>query len=246
MSVRVTVLSPDEQRLYQMAVRLRDEVIALGAEIQQRFLELGRRLALIQQFGLWETLGYASMDELLSDPDVNGGLHRRHLYRALRVARVYLPTAPDAAPLVAVEDVAAIGITKADLLAPVMAGATMAERAEWLAVARTQSVPMLRRALADDRRVMETPAYREAQVRERLATRLHALADELTGADEPGRVLRTVITVCQAAIERCDACQGWHVATEHITPPHWAALESPTGAGRPRIPARVNSLRVGA
>ena len=202
MSKAVTVLSPDEQRLYAMAVRLRDEVIALGAEIAQRFLELGRRLALIQQFGLWETLGYSSMDDLLSDPDVNGGLHRRHLYRALRVARVYLPTAPDAMPLVDVADVAAIGITKADLLAPVMAGATASERAEWLAVARSQSVPMLRRALADDRRVTATPAYQEAQARERLGARLHALADELTGADEPGRVLRTVITVCQSALDR--------------------------------------------
>lgn len=196
------VTQPD---LDALALQVHENVKALSAKLRNVVLALGAQLRLVQEFELWRVLGYASFEEYLADPDVSCGFGRRHLYRAIRVSRAFVPTLSyghDGAvvpePAYSVEQVAALGISKADLIAPIISdpATPQTERDEWFAKASTLSYRDLRVELTSP----PAPLVSTARARiDRVAAQLRALVDRLDLVDDPLDVLTQVIVAAAEA-----------------------------------------------
>lgn len=196
-----------------LAFRLHEDVRALVGTIRTAFLELGTRLRLINDFSLYRELGHETFESYLADPEVQCDLRRTEIYRLIRAARVFVPSVGQ--PPLPVEAVAALGITKADLLAPAVARADEDERAELLAVARSLSVRDLRSALrerasartrvsAGCQQSPDPDPEAEPDEIERTARRLRALVDRLM-LDPPGGILRQIEETARTARARLEA-----------------------------------------
>lgn len=217
--------APDRTALDRLEAVAREQharILELAGEIRTRFLELGARLAVVAAQRLWQPLGYASFDEYLADPEVSGDLSARELWRAVRVARIYFPglAGPEALPPVTVlgsadspvtvGDVQVMGITKAEMIAPVLLtpGISAAERAEWVARAKATS----RRDLDKAIRERADPRVAALTVRrawcESTAERVMRLAGNLERAADDRAValaldsLATAVTAARAEWER--------------------------------------------
>ncbi len=215
----ITASEAAEAELAALAHRADAEVRARAARIRTEFVAYGAWLRVVYDNALFRPLGYETWESYLADPEVNAGLHRRHLYRMVRIARAYLPDGapePDAdvpseahRPLVAdgllsLADVAAMGVIKADLVAGVISDrrATPEERAEWAAKARSLTVGDLRTELRAARTGQEEPQPDpEVETAAWLGRRLRALADRLD-LDPLAAVVAALTALATEARER--------------------------------------------
>lgn len=212
------VITADEAELAALAYRADAEVRARAARIRSEFVAYGAWLRVVYENALFRPLGYETWESYLADPEVNAGLHRRHLYRMVRIARAYHPGgAPELAPApdepseaqmdstdvpLTLADVAAMGVIKADMVAGVISDprTTPEERAEWAAKARSLTVGDLRTELRAARMGREEPQLDlEVETAAWLGRRLRVLADRLDLDSLPAVVAALTALATEAA-----------------------------------------------
>lgn len=164
-------------------------VVTLRTEFEQKGFELGQALARIQRERLYELLGHDTFESYLADPEVS--VSRRHAYRLITVARAYVPSMA--------HEVAAMGVAKAEMVAPLVRDAADEFEAQgWIDQAIHQSTSDLRQTVREAR---GEAAIADEALRE-LASAIGGLAAKLPYADKPADVLDTIAEKCMTGIAR--------------------------------------------
>ncbi len=179
---------------------LHQRAIALTQAVRRCWVELGQVFLAIEQQQHYRTLGYASFEEYLAQPEL--GYSRTQVYRMLRGVGLLhyrppaaLPTAAPAPPVVTPQDLVAIGIAKADVVAPLIRAAQTAdEAAAWVATARELSYGDLQLAVREARGRTATAAEEYVAG---LARSLGDLARALVGHPQPSVLLGEIERRCQ-------------------------------------------------
>lgn len=188
-----------------IAHELHQEVVNRRYAIERDFLRLGAVLARIRDERHFEALGHPSFESYLGDPDVNLGQTRA--FQLLRVHDVAMLRGWTGAaegsvsePLITLEEVAAVGVTKADLIRRKLIDAPDADaRREWVDKAMTLSVSDLRKELAEARGLDIDAAWREPV--EYFVRRLHAIAGSLAECADQQRALAQLDEVCALSMQ---------------------------------------------
>lgn len=113
------------------------------AEMERSQLIIGAGLVTIRDLGTWRYLGHESFASFLADPEVN--ISRSAADRLMRSYTAWGPHVE--AGTVSADDLAAIGVYKANELAGVVAGADAETVREYAAAAQTQGYADTRRAV---------------------------------------------------------------------------------------------------
>jgi hypothetical protein len=169
-------------------------VVHHRAAAEAELLQMGNWLRLMHDQQLYLDLGYPTWRAYLAAPDVN--LSKTHAQRHMDVARVYLEQAVrplDGAPVVPAAALAAIGVTKASLIAPLVVERPD-EAEEWLARAETLTVRDLEVSVRTERGRGPTQVQ-EAQ--EDLARKLRAITHHLEHTHDPLGVLDELLGAAQ-------------------------------------------------
>src|SRR5215207_2789510 len=124
---------------------LHQRVLGLKRQVEAAYLELGAVLLTIREHQLYEAYaddfeGYLRLPEL--------DFSRATAYKCMRAAKACMPLLESrdwTGPPLTMADMAAVGITKADIIAPMLADAPSEAIHEWVAKAQTLSEPDLRR-----------------------------------------------------------------------------------------------------
>lgn len=212
------VLSHTEADLAALAHRADAEVRDRAARLRTEFVAYGVWLRVMYDSALYAVLGYDTWESYLADPEVNAGISRRHIYRMVRIARAYVPSAAHAADggaecagpePVSLAALAAMGVIKADLVAAVVADPAVSaeERDRWVAAAQTLSVSDLRAELREREHGPAVPPPPEAAYAAYLGRRLRALADRLE-LEPLGAVVAALGEVVTAARRQLEVWRG--------------------------------------
>lgn len=200
----------------QDAFTLHQQIVALVRQAETLFLGLGSALLQMRATpGFLEAMHCQSFDEYLSQPEL-AGLSRRQAYTCMRVARVYLggnaiDCTPPQAYLVSPQDVAEMGVTKADIIAPFVSPTDPERTEEWVERGKTLAVADLKRLAREEAR--ETPYNAQQQWLEEVAYQLAAVARRLPDAANPLDVLDDLSSRILAVRARLEAYCGGQVGT---------------------------------
>lgn len=137
------------------ATVLHRAIVARIQEVERLFWELGQYVRAMHDARLYEALGHDTFASWLADPEVN--LSVSQAYRLMACDKAFSPLLAavpnDGKPaLVTRDDLAAIGVARAELVAPFISAEDPERSADWLGKARELSVSDLRRAVQDERR----------------------------------------------------------------------------------------------
>lgn len=139
------------------AQALHEAVVLRIQEVERLFWELGGAIRQMHDGRLYAALGHPTFQSWLADPDVN--LSVSQAYRLMTCDRAFSPLlngSRDGKPaLVTPDALAAIGVARAELVAPFVSADDPARAVEWLGKARALSVSDLKREVKDARR--DTP-----------------------------------------------------------------------------------------
>lgn len=194
---------------------LHRDIVALRRTVVGGWARLGAALRAMRDRRLYVLLGHDTFESYLADPDVT--ISRRTAYRVMALSAAIDPSlpapacatvahdgttpAPAPAPLMTADDIADIGIVRAEIIAPVLRDAAGDDdaRAAWVADARALSVGDLRMRVREARGDAVTD--REITVR-RIAARIGGLAARLIYDPDPAGVLDTIAAAASDAAER--------------------------------------------
>lgn len=151
--------------LEETAQRVHARILGITRQVGRLCLELGCYLWQVREYRLYEALGYPAFRDYLDSPEI--GMSRGHLYKMVAIAETFCPALlipPNGQPpeqgelLASPEDLGAIGVTRAYLIAPHIQ-AHPEEAEEWVARAKVLTRTDLELAL------LETAEPEIAQIR---------------------------------------------------------------------------------
>lgn len=195
---------------------LHQQCIVLSHNIGMLSVELGLRLWHMREHRLFEHLGFETFNDYLDSPEL--AMSRQHLYKLLRVAEVLCPqlTKPENGQMVFDVDpgeVAAIGVTKANIVAGYVKNLPEEERPdaarEWVSRASTLTKGDLQMAMIEAQNPEITQAQGAAYT---LGNKLAAMAFHLRGTHG------NPIPVLDELIAEANTGRAWLVTVLHNGP----------------------------
>lgn len=170
--------------------QLHERVIDLRDKIQRTFIELGQILVWMRDGEIYKQLGHDTFNAYLASPELD--LSERQLYRILAVVTGLADT-------VAAPDLAEIGVSKAEMILPLIRDAEPETVESWVADAKGLSRSDLRRKVRDATEG-ELPDSREWL--DELASLIIGKMAKLSRADDPLNLLDETVVLAMGGVER--------------------------------------------
>jgi hypothetical protein len=163
------------QEQFKRAQAIHESLIALKAEIEAKFLQLGKVLHLIDRAKIYKYLGYETFSAYIAQPEL--AMSRATAYRCMGAYETFVEKG-----ILSDTEVTAIGITKVSMISRFWdddVKMTDDERQDWIAAARTNSVGDLKKLIRRHGRDTDDEGEQRIAAYEEFAERLDTLTRRL-------------------------------------------------------------------